>query len=169
MMNETVQKAINEQITLEFAASHVYLSMSAYFESINLSGFAHWMRVQSEEEREHALKFFDFVNDRGGRVLLQAIEEPQIEFASPLNTMELALKHEQKVTASIHNLYNLALKENDLPAQNLLRWFIDEQVEEEKNADDIIQNLKLVGNDGTGLLMIDRELAGRTDEDEDGE
>ncbi|NOK61974.1 MAG: ferritin [Chloroflexi bacterium AL-W] len=169
MMNETVQKAINEQITLEFAASHVYLSMSAYFESINLAGFAHWMRVQSEEEREHALKFFDFVNDRGGRVMLQAIEEPQMEFASPLSTMELALKHEQKVTASIHNLYNLTVKENDLPAQNLLRWFIDEQVEEEKNADDIVQNLKLIGNDGTGLYMIDRTLAGRSTADEDGE
>lgn len=161
MLSETVQQAINDQINLEFASSHAYLSMSAYFEALSLTGFAHWMRKQSEEEHEHAMKFFDFISDRGGRVVLKAIEEPQTEFASPLATMQSALDHERKVTASIHRLYELAAREKDFATQSMLKWFIDEQVEEEKAADEVIQSLKLVGDDGSGLYMLDRQLAER--------
>jgi ferritin len=161
MLSETVQQAINDQINLEFASSHAYLSMSAYFETLSLMGFAHWMRKQSEEEHEHAMKFFDFVNDRGGRVVLKAIEEPQTEFASPLTTMQSVLEHERKVTASIHRLYDLAGREKDFATQSMLKWFIDEQVEEEKAADEVIQSLKLIGDDGSGLYMLDRQLAER--------
>jgi ferritin len=161
MLSETVQQALNKQITYEFSAAHAYMAMSAYFESLNLTGFAKWFRVQAGEEREHALRFFDYVNDRGGRVTLGAVAEPQGEFASPLDAMEHALQHERNVTAAIHSIYALALRENDYATQSMLKWFIDEQVEEEKNADEVIQRLKLVGDDGTGLLMIDRQLAER--------
>lgn len=161
MLSETVQQALNKQITYEFSAAHTYMSMSAYFESLNLTGFASWFRVQAEEEREHAERFFDYVNDRGGRVLLGAIPEPRSEYSSPLDAMEHALKHERSVTAAIHDIYALATRESDYATQSMLKWFIDEQVEEEKNADEVIQRLKLVGGDGTGLLLIDRQLAGR--------
>ena len=161
MLSESIQQALNKQITYEFSASHVYMGMSAYFESLNLTGFAHWFRMQSEEERSHALRIFDHVNDRHGRVMLGAIAEPQSEYASPLDAVEHALAHERNVTASINSIYALAVKENDFATQSMLKWFIDEQVEEEKNADELIQHLKLVGGDGTGLLIIDRQLAGR--------
>lgn len=161
MLSETIQQALNKQITYEFAASHNYMAMSAYFESLNLTGFAHWFRIQSEEEREHALRIFDYVVDRGGRATLGAIAEPQSEFSSPLDAMEQALQHERNVTASINNIYALAVKESDYATQSMLRWFVDEQVEEEKSADEVIQQLKLIGGDGTGLLMIDRQLAAR--------
>lgn len=164
MLTEKMQDAINQQIAHEFYASHLYLAMSAYFEANNLPGFAHWMRIQSDEEREHALKFFDFVNDRNGRVVLQAIDQPAIDFASPLDVMQRALEHERRVSAAIHQLYALAAQENDYPAQTLLHWFITEQVEEEKNASDVIEQLKLVGNEGLGLYMLDRQLAGRQDD-----
>jgi len=166
MLSEKIQQALNRQITYEYAASYTYLAMAAYFESLSLTGFAHWFRVQSEEEREHAIRFFDYVNDRGGRVILSAIEEPRNEYASPLDAFEHALAHEQRVTASIHAIYALAVQENDYATMCMLKWFIDEQVEEEKNADEIIQHLKLIGNDGVGLLMLDRKLAERQEEDE---
>lgn len=161
MISETVQSSINRQINLEFASSQAYLAMSAYFETVNLTGFAHWFRIQSQEEIVHAMKFFDFVNDRGGRVTLGAISEPQVEFGSPLEAAQLALEHERKVTASINDIYNLAAREGDYATQSFLKWFLDEQVEEEKNADDLIQQLKLIAGDGVGLLIIDRQLADR--------
>jgi ferritin len=167
MLSETVQQALNKQITYEFSASHAYMAMAAYFESLNLAGFASWFRVQSDEEREHAERIFDYVVDRGGRVALGALPEPQSEFANPLDAMEHALQHERNVTAAIHTIYALATRENDYATQSMLKWFIDEQVEEEKNADDVIQRLKLIGSDGTGLLLIDRQLAERGGEDED--
>ncbi|MCS6888037.1 ferritin [Chloroflexus sp.] len=167
MLSETIQQALNRQITYEYAASYTYLAMAAYFESLSLTGFAHWFRVQSEEEREHALRFFDYVHDRGGRVMLGAIAEPQNEFASPLDAFEQALAHEQRVTASIHAIYTLAAQEHDYATMSMLKWFIDEQVEEEKSADEIIQHLKLIGNDGVGLLMLDRKLAERKGEEEE--
>jgi ferritin len=166
MLSETIQQALNKQITYEFSASHVYMGMSAYFETLNLTGFAHWFRVQSDEEREHALRIFDYVNDRDGRVTLGAIAEPRGEYSSPLEAMEHALAHERNVTAAINSIYTLAIKENDYATQSMLKWFVDEQVEEEKNADEIIQHLKLIGGDGTGLLMIDRQLAARGGEAE---
>ncbi|ABU59338.1 ferritin [Roseiflexus castenholzii] len=167
MLSESIQQAINKQITHEFSASHAYMAMAAYFESLSLTGFAHWFRVQSEEEREHALRFFDYVNDRGGRVTLGAIDEPQNEFASPLDAFEHALAHEQRVTAAIHAIYTLAAQENDYATMSMLKWFIDEQVEEEKSAQEIIQHLKLIGDDGAGLLMLDRQLAEREGEEEE--
>lgn len=167
MLSEKIQQALNRQITYEYAASYTYLAMAAYFESLSLTGFAHWFRIQSEEEREHALRFFDYVNDRGGRVTLGAIDESQNEYASPLDAFEHALAHEQRVTAAIHAIYALAAQENDYATMSMLKWFIDEQVEEEKSADEIIQHLKLIGNDGVGLLMLDRKLAEREEEEDE--
>jgi ferritin len=161
MLNKKVQEAINEQIKNELYSGYLYLSMSAYFDANNLPGFARWMRLQAEEEQEHALKFFDFVNDRGGRVVLQAIDQPPIEFDSAFAIFRQTLEHEQKVTSLIHHLYELALEENDYPSQVMLQWFIDEQVEEEKNATQIVDTLKMVGDKGQALIMLDRALARR--------
>lgn len=164
MLNKNVQDAINEQIKNEVFSAYLYLSMSGYFESTNLPGFARWMRVQWEEELAHALKFFDFVNDRGGRVTLGAIDQPKADFASPLDVFQQSLEHEQKVTGMINALYALAIRENDYPAQVLLQWYISEQVEEEKNATNIVEQLKRIGNDGSALLILDRELGVRKGE-----
>lgn len=164
MLSKTIQDAINEQIKDEFFASMLYLSMSAYFEDQNLPGCAKWMRMQSEEERTHAMKFFDYVNDRGGRVKLQGIGDPAVEFASVLDVFEKALAHEQKVTASINNIYALAVKENDYPTQVMLNWFVEEQVEEEKNASDVIALLKMAGESGHALIMLDRQLGSRKED-----
>ena len=161
MISPAIQNAINDQIKHEFFSSYLYLSMSAYFETLSLPGFAHWMRVQSQEEHEHAMKFFDFLNDRGGSVELQALDQPPGEFQSPLDVFEQSLAHERKVTALIHRLYELALKESDYATQTLLQWFITEQVEEEKNAGQIVEQLKMTGGEPSALLLLDRELAGR--------
>ncbi len=161
MLNEKVQKAMNEQIKNELYSGYLYLSMSAYFEASNLPGFARWMRLQAEEEQEHALRFFDFVHDRGGRVVLQAIDQPPAEFESPSAVFELTLEHERKVTGLIHGLYALALQEKDYASQVMLQWFIDEQVEEEKNAEQIVAKLKMVGQQGQALAMLDRQLGER--------
>ena len=164
MLSKAMQNAINEQIKNELYSAYLYLSMAAYSEAANLPGFAHWMRVQSREEVEHAMKFFDFVNERGGRVVLQAIDQPPVEFESPLDVFEKTLEHERKVTAMIHRLYELALKENDYPAQVMLHWFIEEQVEEEDGATRILETLKRIGEEGQALVMLDRELGGRAAE-----
>jgi ferritin len=164
MLNKTVQDAINDQIKHEFYSSYLYLSMSAYFETLSLPGFARWMRIQSQEEHEHAMKFFDFINDRGGTVELQALDQPPGEFQSPLDVFEQALAHERKVTALIHNLYALAVKESDYATQALLQWFVTEQVEEEKTASQIVEQLKMTGGEPSSLLLLDRELAGRGSE-----
>ncbi|MGQ9493464.1 MAG: ferritin [Anaerolineae bacterium] len=161
MLNKKLQDALNEQIKNELYSGYLYLAMSAYFEANNLPGFAHWMRVQASEEQTHALKFFDFVVDRGGRVELQAIDQPPVEFQSPLAVFEATLAHEQKVTGLIYKLYELAIAENDYPAQVMLQWFINEQVEEEKNAAQIVETLKMIGERGQALVMLDRELGQR--------
>lgn len=162
MLSQTVQDGINQQIALEFSSEFVYLSMAAHFEHENLPGFANWMRIQSGEEHLHAMKLFDFVNDRGGRVVLQALPQPPVEFGLPVEIMQTALGHEQKVTAAINNLYGLAMKENDYAAVVMLQWFVNEQVEEEKTATAIVEQLKRIANDGPALIMLDRELATRT-------
>lgn len=161
MLSRKLQDALNEQIKNELYSGYLYLAMSAYFEANNLPGFAHWMRVQAGEEQEHALKFFDFIVDRGGRVVLQAIDQPPVEFQSPLAVFEATLVHEQKVTGLINKLYELAVAENDYPAQVMLQWFINEQVEEEKNATQIVETLKMIGEKGQALIMLDRELGQR--------
>jgi ferritin len=162
MLNEEIQKALNDQINNELYAAYLYLSMSAYFKAANLEGFAHWMRMQREEEIAHAMKIFDFVQDRDGRIELQALDKPQADFESPLVVMEQALGHEQKVTQRINELYELAVKHKDYPTQTLLQWFVTEQVEEEATAKQLADQLKLVGDNTAALLMLDRELGART-------
>ena len=161
MINKSMQDAMNDQINKELYSSYLYLSMAAYLEDRNLSGFAHWMRVQETEEREHAMKFYDFIVERGGRVMLKAIEAPKTEWKSTLVLAEEVAAHEAMITASIHALYELALKEKDYSAQIMLQWFITEQVEEERNAAEIVSNLKLIEDRGTAVLMLDHRLAKR--------
>jgi ferritin len=165
MLGKAVQDAMNEQIKNELYSAYQYLSMAAYCESVNLPGFAHWMRAQSREEMEHAMKFYDFILDRSGRVVLQAIDQPVVEFGSPLEVFEQVLEHEQKVTAMINELYGLAVRENDYASQTFLQWFVTEQVEEEKNAGDVVETLKMVGDTSEALFLLDREL-GRRRKDE---
>jgi ferritin len=161
MLSKSMQNAINEQIKNEMFSAYLYLSMAAHFEAENLPGFANWMKVQSKEEVEHAMKFFEYVYDRGGRVTLKAIDQPQTTFKTPLDIFKQVLEHERKVTAMIHKLYELALKENDYPSQVMLQWFIKEQVEEEKNGETIIEQLKMVGDSSAALMMADRQFAAR--------
>lgn len=164
MMSEILLNAINQQIQKELFSSYLYLSMSAHFEALALPGFAKWTRLQAQEELEHALKFYDYVNDRGGRVVLMAIQQPQVEFNTPLEVFEAILEHEQLVTASINNLYALALKDNDYAAQVMLHWFINEQVEEEKNAGLIVDQLKMVEDHKTALINLDHRVGKRDSE-----
>ena len=172
MIKDTILEALNKQINAELYSAYLYLSMSAYFESINLKGFANWMMVQAKEEVTHAMRIYDYVVERGGRVKLTAIEQPPTEWKSPLDAFEAAYNHEVKVTQMINELVDLALKEKDHATYNMLQWFVNEQVEEEASADEIVQKLKLVGNERSALFMVDRELAQRkfvneTNEDKD--
>jgi ferritin len=165
VLSKSVEDAMNEQMKNEFYAAYQYLSMAAYCESENLPGFAQWMRAQAQEETAHAMKFYDFILDRNGRVVLRGIEGPVVEFGSPLEVFEQALEHEQKVTAMINDLYGLAVGENDYASQTFLQWFVTEQVEEEKNAGDVVDTLKMIGDKSEALFLLDRELGQRrTDE-----
>jgi ferritin len=161
MLSKAIQDAINEQIKNELYSAYLYLSMSAHFEAHNLPGFARWMRLQAQEEQGHAVKFFDYMHDRGGVVRLQAIDQPPAEWKSSLALFEQVLEHEQLVTGMIHRLYELAAKENDYATGIMLQWFITEQVEEEKNATQIIEDLKLIDAHGTAMLMLDKQLGKR--------
>ncbi|HOV10385.1 MAG TPA: ferritin [Bacteroidales bacterium] len=161
MLSKKMEKALNEQINAEFFSSYLYLSMAAYFERLNLTGFANWMRVQEKEENAHGMIFFNYINERGGRVELQAIEKPAADWKSPIKVFEEVLKHEQKVTALINNLVNIAIQEKDHATNNKLQWFVAEQVEEEANASALLEQLKLVEGNGQGLLLLDRELKTR--------
>jgi ferritin len=156
-----MQAAMNRQINAELHSAYLYLAMAAYFEHENLPGFAHWMRLQANEELAHALKFFDFIVERRGRVLLEPVGAVPTEWASPLAVFENALAHEQKVTGLIHGLVNLAVEERDHASDSFLQWFVDEQVEEEASADAVVQQLKLAGDSGVALLILDRELGAR--------
>lgn len=161
MISEKIQEAFNKQINAELYSSYLYLSMSAYFETISLGGFANWMRCQAQEELLHAMKFFTFVSERGGKVLLTPIDGPPTRWDSPLHAFQDAYSHEQKVTALINGLVDVALQERDHASAAFLQWFVTEQVEEEASADKVVQQLKLAGDAGGGLFMIDRELATR--------
>lgn len=161
MLNEKVQIAINEQIKDELYSAYLYLSMAAYCEAENLPGMGRWMKMQYQEEYMHAMKFFDFVNERGGRVVLQAIDQPPVEFESALDVFEKTLEHEQKVTALINDVYALALEEKDYATQMMLHWFIEEQVEEESAATEILERLRMIGDSTGALMMLDRELGQR--------
>lgn len=164
MLSTAMQNALNNQINAELYSSYLYLSMAAYFEAQNLLGFANWMHIQSQEENMHAMKFYTFINERRGRVLLQPIEGPKTEWESPLAAFEESLQHEQKVTGLINKLVDLAIQESDHATHSFLKWFVDEQVEEESNVDKVIQDLKRVGDSPQGLFLLDRELAGRVAE-----
>ena len=162
MLSKRMLKALNKQVNAELYSAYLYLSMAAYFESINLKGFANWMKIQAQEELTHAMKFFDYLNERGGRVELDTIEKPPTEWNSPLDAFEATYKHETNVTRMINNLVNMAMEEKDHATYNMLQWFVAEQVEEEASADEIRQHLKLIGDDGRGIMMLDRELRQRT-------
>jgi len=165
-MNERIEAAFNEQINEELFSSYVYLALAAHFEAKSLEGFANWMKHQAQEEVEHAMRLFDHINRRGGRVVLKAISEPPAEFGSPLAGFEKALAHEQHITGCIYRLYELAKEENDYPAQMELQWFIDEQVEEEESTGRVVEQLKMAGDNQSALLMLDRELGQRAPEEE---
>ncbi len=160
-MNESISKGLNEQIHMELDSAYVYLAMAAHFEASALPGFGSWMRKQSQEEMSHAMRLFDHVLDRGGRIHLEALSQPQSDFGSPLEVFQAALEHEQQVTASIHELYRLAVDESDFPAQVELHWFINEQVEEEKTAGDIVEKLRRAGSSDAALLFLDQQMGAR--------
>ena len=161
MISKSIQNAINEQINKELYSSYLYLSMAAYFENKNLPGFARWMYVQADEERGHGMKLFEHLLERGGKVELKPIAGPETSWNTSLDVFKQVQEHEASVTASINTLYELALKEKDYPFQVVLQWFITEQVEEEKNAADVIQQLELIDAHGTAVLMLDHQLGKR--------
>lgn len=160
MFSETLQNAFNEQIQKELYSSYLYLAMAADFEGANLPGFAAWMKKQAEEERSHAMKLWDYVYDRGGKVTLKALGEPPAAYGRPLAAMQHVLTHEQTVTESINALYALAVKEGDVAAQIFLQWFVSEQVEEEKTVTDLIEQLKMSGDQAFGVLFMDKHVLG---------
>ena len=161
MLNNDMEKALNAQVNAEMYSAYLYLSMSAFFQSKSLSGFAGWMRVQAQEEMVHAMKFYDFINERGGRVILEPIEAPPTDWDSPLATFEAVYAHEQKVTGLINELVELALEKHDHATNIFLHWFVSEQVEEEDSANEVVEKIKLVGDAKGGLFMLDRELGQR--------
>ena len=161
MLKKRMVKALNEQINKELYSAYLYLSMSAHSTFVGLNGFANWFMVQYQEEMVHVMKIYDYVNDQGGQVKLMAIAEPPAEFGSPLDMFEKTLKHERFITKCINDLVDLAVKENDHATNIFLQWFVTEQIEEEANDNDIISKLKLVGKEGNGLFMVDKELAAR--------
>lgn len=161
MIGKKMEKALNGQVNAELYSSYLYLSMSAYFESLKLKGFANWMRVQAQEEAVHAMKIYDHIIERSGRVILRAVEAPPTGWDSPLAVFEQVYSHERKVTGLINDLVDLATSENDPATKSFLQWFVDEQAEEEDSANQVLQKLKLVGEAPDGLFMIDGELAER--------
>lgn len=160
-LSTTIQDAMNDQLRKELNAYYLYLAMAAYFGHRNYPGFAKWMRAQALEEQAHAMKFFEFIEDRGGRVVLDALDAPTHDFAGPLAAFEAAQTHEAKVSASILALYELAMQEKDYASQVMLQWFITEQVEEEKTSTQIVETLRMIGDNPNGLYLYDKELGGR--------
>ena len=161
MLKDNVVKAINQQIQKEFYSSYLYLAMGAQFDATNLPGFANWTKAQAREEWGHGMKLYNYLNDQGARVVLEAIEKPPTDFGNPTQVFEEILKHEQFVTASINKLYDLALQEKDYASQIMLQWFITEQIEEEKSATEILEQLKMTANKPHLLFMMDGKLGER--------
>ncbi|MBI4863607.1 MAG: ferritin [Candidatus Riflebacteria bacterium] len=161
MISKKMFGALNSQITKEFYSAYLYLSMASYFESETLPGFAHWMRIQAQEESSHGLILFNYVVDQDGRVVLGAVEAPPSDFTSPLDVFKKTLGHEREVTASIHRMVKLALEEGDFATHATLNWFVTEQVEEEANAKTLIGKLERCKSSSEGLAMLDTELAAR--------
>jgi ferritin len=162
MISQKIEEALNEQLNKEMFSSYLYLSMAAYFENKNLAGMANWMKVQSQEEYLHATKFYDFILRLGGKVKLSAISEPQTEWKSPKEVFENSQEHEQFISKSIHQLMDLAIAESHHPTKSFLQWFVDEQVEEENTVQQIVENFNLIGEDKSGLFMLDKELGSRS-------
>ncbi len=161
MLNQKIQDAFNKHINVELYSSYLYLSMSSHFESKNLKGMASWMRLQAREEMAHAVKFIDFIHEKGGKVLLAALDAPENEWSSPTAVFEHVYKHECHISQLINDLANVAISEKDHAANSFLQWFITEQVEEEASALENLEKLKLVGDNGVALFMIDKELSER--------
>lgn len=162
MISEKLEKAFNDQINKELYSEYLYLSMQAYFERLNLKGFVNWMSVQVQEEHAHAIGMFNYVHERGGKVELEAIDKPQVEWNSPLHVFEEVLKHEEFVTSRINALMDVAEEVKDRAALSFLDWYLKEQVEEESNVGGVLATLKLIKDDAKALLMLDKELAART-------
>ena len=160
-MDKKLRDAVNEQIKNELYSAYMYLSMAAYFDGANLEGFAHWMKVQAKEEYGHAMKLYEHLIDRGEKVLLKAIDQPPVDFSSPLDAFEKTLAHEKKVTKMIEALYALSGKLNDNAASIMFQWFITEQVEEEKTASGIVEVLKMIKDKSQALFMLDGKLGKR--------
>ena len=169
MINSKIATALNDQLNLEYYSAYSYLAMSAYFLTQNLNGFAHWMRVQAQEELGHGMKIYDFLDDREAEIRFQALAAPKQNWDNPLDVFEDSLAHEQKVSQSIYNIADLALSERDHATHTFLQWFIAEQVEEEAAVKELIDTLKLVGTEGNGLFLLDRDLAQRDLADDDAE
>lgn len=161
MVNKKIEKAINGQIREEFYSAYLYLALAAYYEAENLKGFGNWLKVQAQEELGHAMKFYNFLIDRGGNVALQPIAQPPAEFPSGSKAFALAYDHERKITALIHKLYELSRSEKDYAFEQLLHWFIDEQVEEEAQTLEIADKLKKIGDHSNGIFMLDHQLGKR--------
>ena len=162
MLPERINNTFNDQIREELFSSYLYLSMHNYCESIGLKGFANWMKVQAQEELFHAIKLQDYINERGGRVTLLAIEQPKTEWNSIEEVMEETYKHEQHITSCFNRIMDLAIEEKDYASHSIIRWYIDEQVEEESSVEDILNRMKLMENSKHGLFMLDRDLGQRT-------
>ncbi len=160
-LSDKMQQALNGQINAEMYSSHLYLAMSAYFESLDLPGFANWMRVQANEESLHVDKFFAYIVERGGRVELEAIDKPPAEWQSPLDAFSASFQHEQKITVLINDLVGVAEDEKDRASESFLRWFVDEQVEEEASVDRVVKMLRMSDGQAAAMFMLDRELAAR--------
>ncbi len=161
MLSKKIEQAINKQINAELASAYLYLGMSAYFNEVSLVGFANWMRAQYDEELFHAMKMYDYVLERGGNISLDTVQAPPQAWNNIIEVFEAVLAHEQKITQSINRLVTLAMSEQDHATVNFLQWFVDEQVEEEASVSELLAQIKLVGGQGSGLFMLDREAAQR--------
>lgn len=168
MLKDAIESKLNDQVNKELYSAYLYYSMASYFESINLKGFANWVKVQAQEELTHVARLFDYINDRGGRVQFDAVDGPPGEWDSPLAALQNAYEHECWVSERINECVSLALAENDHSTNTFLQWFVAEQVEEEANADDIVQKLTLIGDNSSGLFLMDNELGGRSLSSDDG-
>ena len=166
-LSTKLEKALNDQINLEFTSAYAYLGMAAYFDQTAFTGFGKWMQLQSKEELGHADRFFKYVVERGGKVTLKALPEPKCLYKSPLEAFKTSLAHEERVSAAICAIYELASAEKDYPTLSFLKWFLDEQVEEEKTVTEIIAKLELIGENHNGLFHLDKLAAKRAEKDED--
>ena len=161
MLSQRMNDALNEQVKWELYSSYMYLSMSSYFLDKGLGGFANWMRIQAQEELFHAMRFFDFIGERGGRAVLHPVDAPPAEWKNPLDAFTHTLEHERLVTSRINDLVNVAIEEKDQATNIFLQWFVTEQVEEEDSVNDVLNKLRLINGEGQGMLMLDKDLATR--------